>query len=110
MSGPGRSLTGNSALLTAYTVAKYLAIAGLSLGALLIFGPMVAPTIGRWLFSMGAISGVTAEQFAWGPIALFGTLVPGGIALLAGLISLVVAVVLRVRPHLLVRRNPHVGL
>ena len=79
----------------AYTVAKYVAIVGLSLGALLIFGPMVAPAVGGWLFSVGAISGVTAEQFAWGPIALFGTLVPGGIALCAGLLSLVVALILK---------------
>jgi hypothetical protein len=44
-----------------------------------------------------------------GPIALFGTLVPGGIAFAAGLISLVIAVVLRVRAHLQ-RRKPHVRL
>jgi hypothetical protein len=80
-----------------YTISKYVALAGLSLGALLIFGPMIAPALGHWLLSMGLISGVTAEQMAWGPIALFGTAIPGGIALLVGLISLVIAVVLRVR-------------
>ena len=80
-----------------YTIAKYVALAGLSLGALLIVGPMVAPALGHWLLSMGLISGVTAEQMAWGPIALFGTAIPGSIALLVGLISLVIAVVLRVR-------------
>src|SRR5687768_9258500 len=83
-----------------YTIAKYVALVGLGLGALLIFGPMVSPTLGQWLLSMGVISGVTAERMAWGPIALFGTAVPGGIAFLVGLISLVVAVVLRVRAHL----------
>lgn len=86
-----------------YTIAAYVALVGLSLGALLIFGPMVSPTLGHWLFSMGVISGVTAERMAWGPIALFGTLVPGSIAFLVGLISLVIAVVLRVRAHLLSR-------
>lgn len=86
-----------------YTVAKYVALVGLSLGALLIFGPMVSPTLGRWLMSMDAISGVTAERMAWGPIALFGTLVPGIIAFCVGLISLVIAVVLRVRAHFLSR-------
>lgn len=80
-------------------MAKYVALVGLSLGALLIWGPMVAPTIGHWLLSLGVISGVTAERMAWGPIALFGTAVPGGIAFLVGLISLVIAVVLRVRAH-----------
>jgi hypothetical protein len=80
-----------------YTIAKYVALAGLNVGALLIFGPMVAPALGHWLLSMGLISGVTAEQMAWGPIALFGTAIPGSIALLVGLISLVIAVVLRVR-------------
>jgi hypothetical protein len=109
MSGPGHSLTGKGRYGRAYAVAKYAAIVGLSLGAALIFGPMVAPGIGRWLSSMGAISGSTAEQMAWGPIALFGTLVPGGIAFAAGLISLVIAVVLRVRAHLQ-RRKPHVRL
>jgi hypothetical protein len=82
-----------------YTIAKYVAVAGLSLGALLIFGPMVSPALGHWLLSVGAISGVTAEQMAWGPIALFGTLIPGGIAFFVGLISLVIALVLRVRAH-----------
>ena len=80
-----------------YAIAKYIAIAGLGLGALLILGPMVSPTLGHWLLSMGAISGVTAERMAWGPIALFGTAIPGGIALMVGVISLVVAIVLRVR-------------
>ena len=86
-----------------YTIAKYVAVAGLSLGALLIFGPMVSPTLGQWLMSMDAISGVTAERMAWGPIALFGTLIPGIIAFFVGLISLVLAVVLRVRAHFLSR-------
>jgi hypothetical protein len=80
-----------------YTMAKYVALVGLGLGALLIFGPMVSPTLGHWLMSVGAISGVTAERMAWGPIALFGTLIPGIIAFGVGLISLVIAVVLRVR-------------
>ena len=80
-----------------YTMAKYVALVGLSLGALLIFGPMVSPTLGHWLMSVGAISGVTAERMAWGPIALFGTLIPGIIAFGVGLLSLVIAVVLRVR-------------
>jgi hypothetical protein len=59
--------------------------------------------------SIGAISGMTAEQMAWGPIALFGTLAPGGIALLVGVMALVVAVVLR---YFRSRqgRNPHVRL
>ena len=82
-----------------YTIAKYVALAGLSLGALLIFGPMVSPALGHWLMSVDAISGVTAERMAWGPIALFGTLVPGIIAFCVGLIAFVVAVVLRVRAH-----------
>ena len=38
--------------LTGYTLAKYVAFAGLGAGALLIFGPMVSPTIGHWLLSM----------------------------------------------------------
>lgn len=80
-----------------YTIAKYVALIGLSLGAILIFGPMVSPTIGHWLLSMGAISGVTAERMAWGPIALFGTAVPGGIAFVVGLVSLAIAVFLRAR-------------
>ena len=83
--------------LTRYTIAKYLALAGLGAGALLIFGPMVSPTIGRWLLSIGVISGVTAERLAWGPIALLGTLIPGSIAILLGLVSLTVAAVLRAR-------------
>jgi hypothetical protein len=58
---------------------------------------MVSPTLGHWLLKMGVISGLTAERMAWGPIALFGTAIPGGIAVLVGLISLLVAVVLRVR-------------
>ena len=82
-----------------YTIAKYVALGGLSLGALFIFGPMVSPALGHWLLSMGVISGVTAEQMAWGPIALFGTGVPGGIACLVGLIALAIAVVLRLRAH-----------
>lgn len=86
-----------------YTIAKYVALVGLSLGALLIFGPMVSPMLGHWLLSMGVISGVTAERMAWGPIALFGTAIPGSIAFFVGLISLVIAVVLRVRAHLLSR-------
>jgi hypothetical protein len=86
--------------MRSYTIAKYIALAGLGLGALLLFAPMVAPAIGQWLFSMGLISGVTLERMAWGPIALFGTAVPGGIAFLVGLISLVIAVVLRIRAHL----------
>jgi hypothetical protein len=86
-----------------YTIAKYVALVGLSIGALLIFGPMVSPMLGHWLLPMGVISGVTAERMAWGPIALFGTLVPGSIAFLVGLISLVIAVVLRVRAHFLSR-------
>ena len=81
----------------AAVIAKYVALAGLSLGASLIFGPMVSPTLGHWLMSVGAISGVTAERMAWGPIALFGTLVPGIIAFCVGLIASVIAVVLRVR-------------
>ena len=86
-----------------YSIAKYVALAGLGLGALLIFGPMVAPTIGHWLFSMGLISGVTLERMAWGPIALFGSLVPGGIAFLVGLIALAGAIVIRVRARLSAR-------
>jgi hypothetical protein len=86
-----------------YTIAKYVAVAGSSVGALLIFGPMVAPTLGHWLMSMDAISGVTAERMAWGPIALFGTLIPGIIAFFVGLVSLAIAVVLRVRAHFLSR-------
>jgi hypothetical protein len=83
--------------LTRYTIAKYVAFAGFGAGALLIFGPMVSPTIGHWLLSIGVISGVTAERMAWGPIALFGTLIPGSIAILIGLIALPIAIALRVR-------------
>jgi hypothetical protein len=36
---------------------------------------------------------------AWGPIAYFGTLIPGSIAVLVGLLSLTIAIVLRVRAH-----------
>ena len=78
---------------------------GLSLGALLLLGPIVSPVLGRWLSSVGAISGVTAEQMAWGPIALFGTLVPGSIALVVGLISSIIAVVLKVRARIVLRRT-----
>ncbi len=86
-----------------YTIAKYVAVVGLSAGALLILGPMASPPLGHWLFSMGVISGVTAERMAWGPIALFGTAIPGGIAFLIGLISLVVAAGLGVRAHFVAR-------
>lgn len=82
-----------------YTISKYVAVTGLILGALLIFGPMVSPMLGHWLMSVDAISGVTAERMAWGPIALFGTLIPGIIAFCVGFISLVIAVVLKVRAH-----------
>lgn len=58
---------------------------------------MVSPTIGHWLLSMGMISGVTAERMAWGPIALFGTLIPGSIAIFIGLVALTIAIALRVR-------------
>lgn len=85
--------------LSSYAIAKYLAVAGFGAGALLILGPMVSPTIGHWLLSMDLISGVTAERLAWGPIALFGTLVPGSIAILIGLIALTIAIVLRIRPR-----------
>jgi len=91
--------------MRSYAIAKYVAIVGLSLGALLIFVPLVSPALGRWLSSMDIVSGVTAERFAWGPIALFGTLIPGSISFLVGLISLAIAVVLRVRAHLLSRRT-----
>ncbi len=93
--------------LTHYTIAKYVAFAGLGAGALLIFGPMVAPTIGGWLSSIGLISGVTAERMAWGPIWLFGTFIPGSIAVCVGLVALTIAVVLRVRARVLSRRAPH---
>jgi hypothetical protein len=82
--------------LTCYKVAKYVAFVGLGAGALLILGPMVSPTIGHWLLSIGAISGVTAERMAWGPIALFGTLIPGGIALCIGLLASTIAITLKV--------------
>jgi hypothetical protein len=84
-------------IIIKYTIAKYVACAGFGVGALLILGPMVSPTVGHWLLSIGAISGVTAERMAWGPIALFGTLVPGGVALAIGLVSSTIAVVLRIR-------------
>jgi hypothetical protein len=83
----------------AYTLAKYVALVGLSLGALLVFGPMLTPTLGHWLSTSGLISGVAAERMAWGPIALFGTLIPGSIAFGVGLIAVVIAAVLRVRAH-----------
>lgn len=83
--------------LTSYTIAKYVAFAGFGAGALLIFGPMVSPTIGHWLLSIGVISGVTAERMAWGPIALFGTFIPGSIAICVGLVALTIAIVLRIR-------------
>jgi hypothetical protein len=94
-----------SRAVRSYTIAKYVALLGLGLGALLIFGPMISPMLSRWLLSMGVISGVTAERMAWGPIALFGTAVPGGIAFLVGLAALVIAVVLRVRAYLDSRRT-----
>ena len=75
-----------------YTIAKYVAFAGLGAGALLLFGPVIAPTVGHWLLSMGLISGVTAERLAWGPIAYFGTLIPGIIAILVGLVALSIAI------------------
>jgi hypothetical protein len=90
---------GQARHIRSYTIAKYVAFVGLGVGALLIFGPVVSPALGHWLLSMGAISGVTAERMAWGPIALFGTLIPGSIAILVGLISLAIAVVLRVLAH-----------
>ena len=91
--------------LTGYTIAKYVAFAGLGAGALLILGPMVSPTVGDWLLSTGMISGVTAERMAWGPIALFGTLIPGSIAILIGLAALTVAIALRVRARSLARET-----
>jgi hypothetical protein len=93
--------------LTSYRIAKYVALVGLGTGALLIFGPMVSPTIGHWLLSIGVISGVTAERMAWGPIALFGTLIPGSIAACVGLIALTIAIVLRVRGRSLPRKTAH---
>jgi hypothetical protein len=82
-----------------YSIAKYVAFVGLGTGALLLLGPVASPTLGHWLLSMGVISGVTAERMAWGPIALFGTLIPGSIAILVGLISSTIAIVLKVRAH-----------
>ena len=93
--------------LTRYTIAKYVAFVGLGAGALLIFGPMVSPTIGHWLLSIGVISGVTAQRMAWGPIALFGTLIPGSIAICTGLIALTIAIVLRVRARSLPGKTAH---
>jgi hypothetical protein len=83
--------------LTSCKIAKYVALAGFGAGALLIFWPMVSPTVGRWLLSMGVISGVTAERMAWGPMALFATLIPGSIAICIGLVSLTIAIVLRAK-------------
>jgi hypothetical protein len=83
--------------LTSYTIARYVAFAGLGAGALLILGPMASPTVGHWLSSMGLISGVTAERMAWGPIWLFGTLIPGSIAICVGLVALTIAIVVRLR-------------
>jgi hypothetical protein len=83
--------------LTRYTIAKYIAFVAFAAGVLLIFGPMVSPTVGHWLLSIGMISGVTAERMAWGPIALFGTLIPGSIAICVGLVALTIAIVLRIR-------------
>ena len=79
--------------MTRYKVAKYVAFVGLGAGALLLIGPMVSPAVGHWLLSMGLISGVTAERMAWGPIAFFGTLIPGSNALCGGLVSLAFALV-----------------
>jgi hypothetical protein len=92
-------------ILTGYTIARYVAFAGLGAGALLILGPMAAPTVSHWLLSMGMISGVTAERMAWGPIALFGTLIPGSIALLIGLVALTIAIALRIRARSLARQT-----
>ena len=64
---------------------------------------MAAPTVSHWLLSMGMISGVTAERMAWGPIALFGTLIPGSIAILIGLVALTIAIALRIRARSLAR-------
>jgi hypothetical protein len=49
------------------------------------------------------ISGVTAERLAWGPIALFGTLIPGSIAIGVGLVALTIAIVLRIRARSITR-------
>ena len=92
-------------ILTGYTIARYVAFAGLGAGALLILGPMAAPTVSHWLLSMGMISGVTAERMAWGPIALFGTLIPGSIAILIGLVALTIAIALRIRARSLARQT-----
>jgi len=83
----------------AHTLAKYVALVGLGLGTTLIVGPMVLPRLGHWLSSMGVISGATAERMAWGPIALFGTAIPGSTAFLVGSVALLIAVGLRVRAH-----------
>jgi hypothetical protein len=99
--------SGQTASVTSYTLAKYVAIVGLGAGALLIFGPMVSPTVGHWLLSIGMISGVTAERMSWGPIALFGTLIPGSIAICIGLIASTIAIVLRVRARSLPRKTVH---
>ena len=82
-----------------YTLAKYVALVGLSVGASLVFGPMVLPRLGHWLLTTGLISGATAERMAWGPIALFGTAIPGSTAFLVGSVALLIAVGLRVRAH-----------
>jgi hypothetical protein len=66
---------------------------------------MAAPTVSHWLLSMGMISGVTAERMAWGPIALFGTLIPGSIAILIGLVALTIAIALRIRARTLARQT-----
>ena len=87
----------------ASAIAKYVAFAGLGAGALLLFGPVVAPIVGHWLQAMGLISGVTAERMAWGQIADLRHPIPGIIALLVGLVSLTIAIVLRVRA----RRGPN---
>lgn len=91
--------------LSRYTFAKYVALVGCGAGALLIFGPMVSPTVGHWLLSVGVMSGVTAERLAWAPIALFGTLIPGSIAIFVGLIALTIAIVLKVRARSLARET-----
>jgi hypothetical protein len=88
-----------------YTIAKYVAVGGLGAGALLLFGPAIAPTVGHWLLSIGVISGVTAERMAWGPIAYFGTLIPGSIAICVGVVSLTIAIVLKVRARSLARQT-----
>ena len=87
-------------------MAKYIAFVGLSLGALLVFGPVLSPALSDWLLSTGVISGVTAERMAWGPVALLVTLIPGSVAFLVGLVSLIIAVILRLRAHFLGRALP----